>query len=323
MFSLRRKATAVVASAALMGGAALLASAGPASATTSAPPLSVSLYATSDSTAAWNAAGDPVLTAGTDAGTSAQLVLNLGNGPAPATAPSFAASTSGSGDPHWDMQLLNGCSLSGEPGTSSTGWSANPGGPQGVSYTTALQWAQTCSKGDNYMGSLAIVDDATGHSLGPVTLTDINYNGLGLAPVTSTASGPIRNVNSGKCLDVRNGDYSATGVLQQWSCGATYNGGSDQQFIIVNYPDGSAQLQAIASPGTSTWCVTGSTVGAQLTLAACTDPGTTVAKVGPFYYLGAKSSNRVMDVRLQSTANGAVVQDYTYNGGTNQQWSMP
>lgn len=322
MNALKRTAAAA-ATVALMGGAAMLASTTADAATT---PLSVSLYANGDSSATWNAAGDPVLTAGTSSGTSAQLqIKNVQDTQAPATAPSFTPSAFGGGDPRWVLEFHNGCYLFGYPNennTDATAWAANPGGPQSTDYASAVTWAKACGSDDN-LTSVFVVDDAGGHSLSAVTLTDVQYNGQTLAPVAKTGPGRISNSYSHKCLDVTGANYAVGGLLQQWACGA--NGGADQQFQIVTYPDGNSYLQAVNGNG-AVFNVTslGSTAANRQLVLETPWNGTgnqVMVKSGPYYTFPGDSL--AMDDAGYSTSNGAEIIGYPQNGGANQQWSLP
>jgi hypothetical protein len=72
---------------------------------------------------------------------------------------------------------------------------------------------------------------------------------------TVSARGEISNELSGKCMDVANGLFGRGELVQQYTCGASYNGvkGADQQFQIVTIKgsDGSTKgyLEAISPSG--------------------------------------------------------------------------
>jgi hypothetical protein len=171
----------------------------------------------------------------------------------------------------------------------------------------------------------------------PGTTTTGYVSAVDNQPLTesSTAAGEIQNAYSGKCLDVRNGDYSNGGVLQQWTCGAPWQGvaGGDQQFIIVNFSNGTSELQAVPV-GTALWCVTAGAdaTDAHLTLQRCGNGAgsQTIAKHGPFYAFPGTGTYPgtalVMDDSGYSTINGTYVIGHTQNApgnDTNQEWSMP
>jgi hypothetical protein len=137
---------------------------------------------------------------------------------------------------------------------------------------------------------------------------------------SQSATGQVENVNSGKCLDVTNGNFA--GGLQQYTCGASFDGvkGADQKFRIVTRSDGTSALQAVAPDGTA-YYVTSSTRGAQLVLRPYYSSGADMVRSGSFYTF--PKTGLVADVTARSRENNAVVQGWNDNGGTNQQWSMP
>jgi hypothetical protein len=48
-----------------------------------------------------------------------------------------------------------------------------------------------------------------------------------------------------------------------------------------------------------------------------------MVSVGSGYYkIVSRSSGKVLDVPGASTANGAIIEQWTDNGGQNQQWSL-
>jgi hypothetical protein len=139
--------------------------------------MSFALYANGDSLATCHS-GNPVLDAGTAAGTSAQVDVVNPPPAAPSAEPSFTASTFGGGGPRWVIELHNGMYIFGYPDeglTAGTEWAVNPGGPQTVSYATAVADARAGGL-DNWVTAAFIVDDAgfPGHA---VTLAGVQYNG--------------------------------------------------------------------------------------------------------------------------------------------------
>jgi hypothetical protein len=190
-------------------GSALAASA------TTVPQLSVSLYSNGDSTAVWDTNGNPVLTAGTDSGTSAQVQVHGVHGTqAPTTEPAFTASPAASaGDPRWVMEFHNGQYLFGSDTNTpaATRWDVNPGGPQGVSYATALAAANAGGL-DNYLTSVFIVADAGNHGI-TYTLTNIQFGGASANAVLSGMV-QVKNRATGKCLNEDQGN----GLLLTYSC---------------------------------------------------------------------------------------------------------
>lgn len=234
--SVKARAAIVAAPAAVAGGLAAAGTAGAAPA-----PLKVTLYANGDSTAVWSdTQTDPVLTAGHDHGTSAQVDVVNPPAAAPATAPSFSPSTYGGGDPRWVIELRNGCYLFGypnEPNTAAAGheWSANPGGPQGTDYATALAWAQSCGI-DDQVNAAFIVDDA-GFPGTAVHLSGVQYNGQTLpAPL---GIGYIKGYGS-RCLDDFHSSTANGTKADLYYCNNT----SAQRWVMD--PDGTMRLPAIS-----------------------------------------------------------------------------
>lgn len=313
--------------AAIALGAAIIAT-GTASAATVVPQLRVTLSAAQGGAASWDASGNPVLTVSAAAlasGGYAQVTVPGAAGQvAPAMPPSFTTDNYGPGDPRWVLELANGNWLTGYPaqlgGTANdafTGnqWSVN----NGNTYET---YAKALAGANDILGNVAvtsayIVDDGYGNP-NPDTLRIVQY-GSAVLQTTASATGEIRNVGSGKCLDVTNGVY-LSGRMQQWTCGAA--GGANQNFRIATFADGRSYLEAIPLvKGAAPAFVTSSRQGAQLTLSASPLPGSVMARSGSFYtYPG---TGLVTDVSGKSTANGAFVQGWAKTGATNQQWSLP
>jgi hypothetical protein len=337
LFPLKRKAAAVVASAALMGGAALLASTAPANAATT--PLTVTLKASADgAVAAWDN-GVLVLKPGSQtSSTFAEMDINNPPAAVPTSEPTFTTTNYTEGSPRWVIELNNGKSLVGYPAKSGLNgtdmaWGVGNGAPY-TNYQTAYTNAGASS---TTVKDAFIVADGGQTEETQDTLTFITYDGQTISEPTSngTATGEIRNAFSGKCLDVKNGDYTDGGLLQQWTCGASYNtsggsiAGADQQFKIVNFSDGTAELQAI-SWNQQVYCVMAASAGAQLTLKSCDGPSEVGAsqdmkKVGGYYtFPGSGSPALVMTDWAAGTGNGNKVTAWTETpGATNQQWSMP
>jgi hypothetical protein len=140
--------------------------------------------------------------------------------------------------------------------------------------------------------------------------------------LTASTSGwlTLTNVGSGKVLDVP-GASTSTGVqLEQW----TATGGTNQQWQLRPNSDGSYQLfgrnASLAAATTST--AEGATV-VQNTPGSGTDQKWTLIAVpvaGATYALVNHNSGQVADVLNQSTADGAGVAQWGFNGGNNQRW---
>jgi hypothetical protein len=142
--------------------------------------MSFRLYANNDSVATCSG-GHEVLDHGTAAGTSAQVDVVNPPADAPATAPGFTTDKEGAGAVRWVILFHNGQILNGSPDTAADStnpadwtWNAPLAGVSG-SYMTALAAAQAGGS-DDWVTAAFIVYDASAN-LGPVTLTDVQYNG--------------------------------------------------------------------------------------------------------------------------------------------------
>jgi hypothetical protein len=261
--------------------------------------------------------------------------MDVNNPPAavPTSEPTFTTNYYNAGSPRWVIELNNGKSLVGYPAKSglngtAMAWGAGNGAPY-TNYQTAYTNAGASS---TTVKDAFIIADGDQTEATTDTLTSITYDGQTInQPASSgTATGEIRNAFSGKCLDVRNGYYFDGGLLQQWTCGASYNGiaGADQQFKIVNFSDGTAELQAI-SWNQQVYCVTAASAGTQLTLHSCDGPSAVGAsqdmkKAGGYYTFPGTSPALVMTDWAAGTGNGNKVAAGTETpGATDQQWSMP
>lgn len=152
-------------------------------------------------------------------------------------------------------------------------------------------------------------------------------------------AGQVKNVHSGKFLNVASGSYATGNKLIQWD----NSGKSHEKFQVftVTGSDGSKTGFLEAEGPGGNYLVTASgegelTLGAQApTLSGATsaafatslqkggsNAGADMLKSGS-YYTFPNDSGYVMDVSGQSTANGAKVIAYKKNNGTNQQWSLP
>jgi hypothetical protein len=291
----------------------------------------------------------------TSPGASAQIVLvNPANvaipgqgvgGPDISDGPTFKASAVSGGDPRWVLEFHDGCSLVGTPtaaNSSDLTWSAEPGGSQGMSWADAFTWLEDGGNGcgaDAGVSAAYIVDDTSSNGV-PTTLSDVMYGTENVVPYSSStthsAQGPIKNNTSGKCLDVTGGQFTSGTMLQQYTCGASFNGvkGADQKFEIVTDDVNGAvtgYLEAISPSGTVLY-VSAPISGGQLELSATSGADTDMLKSGPYYTFPEAPGSvlsptgttpMVMDDSGSSTANGAKIISNVLNGGSNQQWSLP
>lgn len=323
--------------AAAIGAAGAITAGGtiPALAGTATTPLTVTLKASADGAAAFWQNALLVLKPGSQtSSTYAEMDINNPPSAVPTSEPTFTTNYYNAGSPRWVIELNNGKSLVGYPAKSGLNgtdmaWAVGNGAPY-TSYQTAYTNAGASS---TTVKDAFIVADGDQTETTTDTLTDITYDGQYINEPTSsgTATGEIRNAYSGKCLDVQNNYYFDGGKLQQWTCGASYNGiaGADQHFKIVTFSDGTAELQAIDTYHQQVYCVAVGSAGAQLTIESCDGPSAIGAsqdmkKVGPYYTFPGSSPTLVMTDWAASTANGNKVAAWTENpSAKNQQWSMP
>jgi ricin-type beta-trefoil lectin protein len=311
----------------------------PALAATATTPLTVTLKASAPEASAFWSVGYPgglVFALGSQSSSIyAEMDINDPPSAVPTSEPTFTTDNYTAGSPRWVIELNNGKSLVGYPAKSGLNgtdmaWGVGNGAPY-TDYQTAYTNAGASS---TTVKDAFIIADGDQPASTQDTLTDITYDSQTITMPTSsgTATGEIRNAYSGKCLDVRNNYYFDGGLLQQWTCGASYNGivGADQHFKIVSFSDGTAELQAIDTYHQQVYCVAAASAGAQLTLQSCDGPSQVGAsqdmkKVGPYYtFPGTGSPALVMTDWAAGTANGNKVAAWTENpDATNQQWSLP
>jgi hypothetical protein len=276
----------------------------------------------------------------TSAGGSAQIDLVnpsslLGPGDDNWT-PFFRTSSDPAGDPRVVIEFHDGCSLVGTPGTGDLlSWSGSPGGPQSANWITATAWVyDTCGADDQVTAAYIEVTDSDGV---PTTLSDVTYYNEEVVPYSATttvsAQGQIKNRSSGKCLDVTGGQFVVGTKLQQYTCGASYEGvkGADQKFEIVTHDVNGAMtgyLEAVSLSGTVLYV---SAPGGQLVLSATRSAETDMLESGgdPGCYTFPEAPGStlatpvVMDDSGSGAANGNKIISYPLNYGFNQVWSMP
>lgn len=321
-------ALAAAGSAVFAGGADAAASQGANGVTYGTGGTPQATYSTANSS--WTLASP------TSSGASAQVDLVRPAQPSTTTAPTMTATNYGGGDPRLVLEFHNGQYLFGYPtGTNGAlSWTDEPGGTAEATWGDALA-AVNAGGTDNSLTAAFVVQDAG--STATTVITDLTYNGEAVVPASSSTTvstvGEISNGNSGKCLDVTGGAFTAGTKLQQWTCGAKSPDGvvgGDQQFQVVTKDVNGAEtgyLEAITETGGVLY-VEAPGAGQQLQLTSSRSAATDMLKSGPYYTFpeatgSTTSAPLVMDVAGASTANGGSVIAYAEHGATNQQWSLP
>ncbi len=271
------------------GGAALtvtgglLALAGTADAAAS---LSVTLSASgTGASAAWDSAGDPVLTVGSPSGsTYAEITINSPPSAAPSTAPTFTTNNYSAGSPHWLIQFADGDSIAGYPSNSLLGgsnWSVLPAAsgtcstlthtPEFDTYTDILAFIQDNGCAGNVTGAAIVAngDQVAGTS---DTITDIVYDGETLV------SGPdvVTVTNPG----------AQTGTVGTPIGALDIAASSDKGDQIASYA--AAGLPAGLSVDTATGAITGTpaTAGTYSVTISATDNGGTTGSASFSWTIG-------------------------------------
>jgi hypothetical protein len=310
---------AAVAVIPLGGGALGLASGSGAGAAVT--PLQVTLSADGNGTAAFNSAGDPVLTLGSS-GTYAQMKVSQPAGSlVPSTEPSFVTDYYAAGSPRWVIQLANGDELESNQNNRASGWLYDTGSGWVCGNTTGGPGSGTCTyanavtavdaDGAVAVTSAFIVEDADQAAGTADTLTGVQYNGQYLAPGTVSVTTPANQTST---------KGSAIKPLQL--AGSTTTSDKALTYTITNLPTGLSATPAGLISGTPT--ATGSfSVNVNVTDAyndlpagavftwtvnAATVPPPTVMTIK--YVCGRSSSRLVWNVKNVSGAGAAFENNY-------------
>jgi regulation of enolase protein 1 (concanavalin A-like superfamily) len=135
----------------------------------------------------------------------------------------------------------------------------------------------------------------------------------------------IINVNSGKAMDVVNNSTSNGALIEQ----RTYSSSDNSQVWTINN-NGNDTYRIIGKNSQKSLDIAGSSTADGATVALWTYGGGgnqsfKIVRAGTevltgTYKIIALSSNKLVEVTGGSTADGAAVEQWTDNGGTNQQW---
>lgn len=329
MHSFKRSLAAAAAVLAVTGTAVVAV----ATSAEAAPPLGVTLSAHgTNASAAWNAAGDPVLTVGSSVGTFAQIQVNHPSGSVPASAPTFTTSGYGGGSPHWVLRFSDGDSLIGLPAQAGLGLSnwqvlpASSGSCHGLvpanhndTYTNQVSFIQNAGCG-GVVTSAAIVADA-GQAAGATNvITGIHYAGMTLVP------GPdaVLVLNPGAQVST-----VGTAIAPLHVFASSVKGDAMRTYRAFGLPAGlhinpftGVISGTPAADGTFTVTVrvtdNGGTSG-YMHFPWQVKPATTVLYSGTIRLV---KMGMCLDVRANSSTPGAVVQVWGCNGLPNQQWQV-
>ena len=153
-------------------------------------------------------------------------------------------------------------------------------------------------------------------------------NSSNITPASVVLYYQFVNYNSGKCLDVTGRSTANGAVLQQWTC-LSGSSASNQGWAFI--PAARSGYYTVVNLN-SNKCLDvtdRSTANGAIIQQYTCNGGTNqewyprVAQNNPaatIYNLVNLNSGKCLDVLDRSTANGAIIQQYTCNGGTNQEW---
>jgi hypothetical protein len=131
----------------------------------------------------------------------------------------------------------------------------------------------------------------------------------------SGATGPIRSVSAGRCLDVPNGTTTAGTQVRIWDClsgtGQTWTRTPSGELSV--YDGGNRRCLDANGQGT--------TAGTKAIIWSCNGQPNQRWNVNGDGTITGTQSGLCLDVSGASTANGALAQLWTCHGGTNQRWT--
>ncbi|MFB6234076.1 MAG: glycoside hydrolase family 97 catalytic domain-containing protein [Halopenitus sp.] len=187
-----------------------------------------------------------------------------------------------------------------------TGVDTNPTGVVVSDYDVASGDAVTLSMGASGGAALYIR---------PADSTDSN-------DVVSGETYVLRNVNSGKALDVDSASTANGANVQQYG----YAGGDNQKWVVTDLDNGYYKLEAVHSgkaldvENAST--SDGANVHQYEYVGGENQQWEIIENSDGSYRLIARHSGKALDVENASTADGANVHQYDYVAGANQQWTL-
>jgi hypothetical protein len=141
----------------------------------------------------------------------------------------------------------------------------------------------------------------------------------GSQDITSGGVYVIKNVNSGKCVDVTGAATTSGANIEQWDC----NGHANQAFKFISVGNGYYEVRPMNSGSQCMDIFQASTAnGGNVDQWSCNTHTSQHFKLTTIstgkYELVAQNSGKCLDVAGSSTARGANIQQYTCNGHNNQ-----
>ncbi|WP_329056946.1 PHB depolymerase family esterase [Amycolatopsis sp. NBC_01488] len=162
-----------------------------------------------------------------------------------------------------------------------------------------------------------VVIAGTGHTLPQAGMLAYAISFLGLDTSGGSASGPVRSVAAGRCLDVPGRTTTQGTRTQVWDC----NGGTNQTWTVT------AAGQLTVYSGDTLRCLDaeggGTSPGTAAIIWACHGGANQQWKVNADGTVTGTQSGLCLEVAAGSTANGTAVRLGTCAGGQNQKWTTP
>ncbi len=156
-----------------------------------------------------------------------------------------------------------------------------------------------------------------GHSLPMAGMAAMAIEFFGLSPATQPgATGVVRSVSAGRCLDVNGASTTSGTQLQVWDC----HGGTNQVWTRT------ASDQLTVYSGINLRCLTAqgnlTTNGTPVVISACTDATGQRWRINTNGTVTGVQSGLCLDINGAASANGAKIILWSCHGGSNQQWHL-
>ena len=149
--------------------------------------------------------------------------------------------------------------------------------------------------------------------------TSPEKSGSTSSTITSGKTYRLRAKNSGKCLDVSGNARNSGATIAQWSC----HGGSNQAWTASDASGEYFTLKAKHSGKCLSIENTGDRARAiQQNCDGSSKQQWKMTKDGSHFRVANRASSKNLDIRGQSRANRAAVQQYSANGGDNQRFGL-